>query len=297
MGSFKAWTVPAEDVMIMHAVKVCGQEWKKSCSTAVGTNRRNTLWESWRLWSGDIIWVTGLTEESAPPTVGCLRQFEESSTMIISFSLHNSCSNKMCQVILTKPLHVSVWVEISTLRWEIRMLWSRSTWACELKFRKTRQAERHDVTLHVSVWVEIYQLVRNVPWVIGHAPRERVSWNDSGDHCVGYLIRSRSTWACELKFSDAVPLSPIRTVTLHVSVWVEIFRFSRERFLFSSRSTWACELKLRNPRNPWQKKKSRSTWACELKCIFDFIKSKSLPSRSTWACELKLRLIPIRRYK
>ena len=23
--------------------------------------------------------------------------------MIISFSLHNSCSNKMCQVILTKP--------------------------------------------------------------------------------------------------------------------------------------------------------------------------------------------------
>ncbi len=45
----------------------------------------------------------GPTEESAPPTVGCLRQFEESSTMIISFSLHNSCSNKMCQVILTKP--------------------------------------------------------------------------------------------------------------------------------------------------------------------------------------------------
>ena len=88
----------------MHAVKVCGQEWKKNCSTAVGTNRRNTLWESWRLWSGDIIWVTGLTEESAPPTVGGLRQPEESSTMIISFSLHNSCSNKMCQVILTKPM-------------------------------------------------------------------------------------------------------------------------------------------------------------------------------------------------
>ena len=43
-------------------------------------------------------------EQSAPPTVGCLRQTEESSTMIISFSLHNSCSNKMCQVILTKPV-------------------------------------------------------------------------------------------------------------------------------------------------------------------------------------------------
>ena len=87
----------------MHAVKVCGQEWKKSCSTTVKTSRRTTLWKSWRLWSGDIMWVTGPTEESAPPTVGCLRQPEESSTMIISFSLHNSCSNKMCQVILTKP--------------------------------------------------------------------------------------------------------------------------------------------------------------------------------------------------
>ncbi|WP_456033463.1 hypothetical protein, partial [Ruminococcus sp.] len=42
-------------------------------------------------------------EESAPPTADCLRQPEESSTMIVSFSLHNSCSNKMCQVILTKP--------------------------------------------------------------------------------------------------------------------------------------------------------------------------------------------------
>ena len=47
-------------------------------------------------------------EQSAPPTVGCLRQPEESSTMIISFSLHNSCSNKMCQVILTKPLNQAV---------------------------------------------------------------------------------------------------------------------------------------------------------------------------------------------
>ena len=28
--------------------------------------------------------------------------------MIISFSLHNSCSNKMCQVILTKPNPVSI---------------------------------------------------------------------------------------------------------------------------------------------------------------------------------------------
>jgi hypothetical protein len=29
--------------------------------------------------------------------------------MIISFSLHNSCSNKMCQVILTKPVS-RIWI-------------------------------------------------------------------------------------------------------------------------------------------------------------------------------------------
>ena len=47
--------------------------------------------------------LSKVPEQSAPPTVGCLWKAEESSTMIISFSLHNSCSNKMCQVILTKP--------------------------------------------------------------------------------------------------------------------------------------------------------------------------------------------------
>ena len=55
---------------------------------------------------------------------------------------------------------------------------------------------------------------------LGHAPRERVSWNDI---CL-----------CD---------KGIDLVTLHVSVWVEIFVSVTRLFLSMSRSTWACELK------------------------------------------------------
>ena len=99
---------------------------------------------------------------------------------------------------------------------------SRSTWACELKFRtpgfiaaKTSHAPRERVswnrgvfgritwiflvTLHVSVWVEIFVKQKtNV-----------------------FLIKSRSTWACELKLSKLI----------------------NELKQMLSRSTWACELK------------------------------------------------------
>ena len=76
---------------------------------------------------------------------------------------------------------------------------SRSTWACELK------------------WAFVY----NGSEPYGHAPRERVSWNDKYVIC-GYRIpQSRSTWACELK----LPF------------------FTRSNVTRSSRSTWACELK------------------------------------------------------
>ena len=55
---------------------------------------------------------------------------------------------------------------------------------------------------------------------------------------------SRSTWACELKFQPYHLSSVHKTVTLHVSVWVEILRSSILSNAVMSRSTWACELKL-----------------------------------------------------
>ena len=146
---------------------------------------------------------------------------------------------------------------------------SRSTWACELKFWKARQAERHDVTLHVSVWVEI-QILHRVrqrdnasrstwacelkclwveirrTWFPGHAPRERVSWNPFQ--------------TCQ---------HSVECVTLHVSVWVEIHFIFQDIEKISSRSTWACELKFEMKDTEEQEEESRSTWACELKfCVW-----------------------------
>ena len=101
-----------------------------------------------------------------------------------------------------------------------------------------------------------------------------------------------------------------RTVTLHVSVWVEIYFSTPKSQPTQSRSTWACELKyflvicegdciesrstwaceLKYWRWQWryEQNKSRSTWACELKFISLLPFNGSIVSRSTWACELKL---------
>ena len=123
------------------------------------------------------------------------------------------------------------------------------------------------VTLHVSVWVEMKTLLIWASRFWSHAPRERVSWNCLSRQYIFYYIvtlhvsvwveihvyvtilwyfRSRSTWACELKFpvwpllseySSHAPRervswnvfmsfnSPLLNVTLHVSVWVEMLHF------------------------------------------------------------------------
>ena len=121
-------------------------------------------------------------------------------------------------------LHVSVWVEI-----------------VKISFWTTCKA----VTLHVSVWVEILcqhsccnasQVTLHVSvWVEIAIPAQPV-WSNM----------SRSTWACELKFGRTensirnrrhAPRERVswncpycgdsanENVTLHVSVWVEIFSF------------------------------------------------------------------------
>ena len=77
-----------------------------------------------------------------------------------------------------------------------------------------------------------------------HAPRERVSWNDDRRKIFNQRV----------------------SVTLHVSVWVEIMPETKGVTIMPSRSTWACELKsdLKSPHRGLIS--SRSTWACELKC-------------------------------
>ena len=98
-----------------------------------------------------------------------------------------------------------------------------------------------------------------------HAPRERVSWNErtqSGKAIARrHAPRERVSWntlVCDAHFAH--------TVTLHVSVWVEMQKKHLKMQKRTSRSTWACELKF----SRWLLRSffplSRSTWACELKC-------------------------------
>ena len=210
-------------------------------------------------------------------------------------------------------LHVSVWVEIGAnnrlihiylshaprerVSWNycgtgylLPLLLSRSTWACELKSKKlpshstlpprhaprervswneivmTFFAYKFEVTLHVSVWVEI---VWRCSFVL--------SW-----------CKSRSTWACELKY--LAPLADVRllchaprervswnswvtmtfvryVVTLHVSVWVEIDSDCTLIDVVKVTlhvSVWV-EIPISLVLLAWNL--SRSTWACELKCL------------------------------
>ena len=113
--------------------------------------------------------------------------------------------NAVVSVILINPfvtLHVSVWVEIPKRYYKAWSQWSRSTWACELKF----EYEKHRLCY------------------VRHAPRERVSWNDK-IHILWYNLYVTlhvSVWV-EI---GAKRKSKFKTcVTLHVSVWVEMTRF------------------------------------------------------------------------
>ena len=159
---------------------------------------------------------------------------------------------------------MSVWVEILFADKFSCLFWSRSTWACELKSLLQRPTTR--LSSSRSTWAcELkYSFFAPLAFVFRHAPRERVSWNERG-------------------FENG----KIFSVTLHVSVWVEIFHHLQHTVLFSSRSTWACELKSEDYKEKTKDCRSRSTWACELKYYAKVLKQWSRPSRSTWACELK----------
>ena len=135
-------------------------------------------------------------------------------------------------------------VSWNTLLW-IRTFWdtqSRSTWACELKFNCS--------------------FVK--PLAKCHAPRERVSWNFSNNICsfapFRHAPRERVSWNVK-----SILATFSSTVTLHVSVWVEIENYCSACPRGMSRSTWACELKWQHKAHSWLIVKSRSTWACELK--------------------------------
>ena len=136
----------------------------------------------------------------------------------VSWNRSEIGDRQRCQV----TLHVSVWVEISSLSFAVWVFKSRSTWACELKCTINNLiAEKIHVTLHVSVWVEIVLRCSLITATACHAPRERVSWNFGLDFLVSLMFchapRERVSWNLTVRLS-----SRLQNVTLHVSVWVEI---------------------------------------------------------------------------
>ena len=187
---------------------------------------------------------------------------------------------------LIVTLHVSVWVEIKN-SCNYSSIWrSRSTWACELKYKmmlklaktcKSRSTWACELKLRSFIPMNIYQSSRStwacelklsslcqMIYLKRHAPRERVSWN---------AILSI--------------MKILYFVTLHVSVWVEIKDVFARNVRHPSRSTWACELKFYSCNVATFFKSSRSTWACELKLRSFIPMNIYQSSRSTWACELK----------
>ena len=101
---------------------------------------------------------------------------------------------------------------------------SRSTWACELKceiLQSKLRLHRHAPRERVS-WNKMLLFLKL--YLLGHAPRERVSWNafyTLWSWCyIGHAPRERVSWngMCQC---DTFALR----VTLHVSVWVEIYKF------------------------------------------------------------------------
>ena len=196
---------------------------------------------------------------------------------------------------------------------------SRSTWACELKYATDKtnpyqlgHAPRERVSWNCSLFSSVSVLYSHAPrervswnckeitscWRTdshaprervswneyfpaietifdSHAPRERVSWNYRSQAQVSLPLTSRSTWACELKYTDSTNYynagghAPRERVSWNNISWQFLIIFSR------SRSTWACELKLEFIFQSRQKIVSRSTWACELKFYKRYVDSRN----------------------
>ena len=205
-------------------------------------------------------------------------------------------------------LHVSVWVEIVTIQSIMYSPWSRSTWACELKFASI--FARHSLHMSRSTWA--CELKFRPQWWHIHHLWSRSTWACELKcsflnpwHCT---IWSRSTWACELKslaqcqmwrrqchaprervswnFSGIL-MPALDQVTLHVSVWVEITKLWEAKYIEAVTLHVSVWVEIVNIMKSCVRVWSRSTWACELKYCYIRIWYLSSRSRSTWACELK----------
>ncbi len=102
---------------------------------------------------------------------------------------------------------------------------------------------------------------------MSHAPRERVSWNLplKSTFATVTVTLHVSVW---VEISTRFQIAVRDFVTLHVSVWVEILVIRTSCKTAVSRSTWACELKyqtyLQNMRTFRHAPRERVSWNIQL---------------------------------
>ena len=83
----------------------------------------------WNIWR-----CSHAPRERVSWNVDCLSDGEEVKvTLHVSVWVEIECFNLVFNV-LDVTLHVSVWVEILLIPYNQQLFWSRSTWACELKY-------------------------------------------------------------------------------------------------------------------------------------------------------------------
>ena len=147
--------------------------------------------------------------------------------------------------------------------------------------------------------------------ILGHAPRERVSWNAWFAMLIrgwqGHAPRERVSWNCtkmrfELcRFCHAPRERVSWNFYCHVLPILLFSHAPRERVSWNCKIVMLCHSFFVTLHvSVWVEMEifkrfacfdmSRSTWACELKfCIAEPYSQLSVKSRSTWACELKYK--------
>ena len=190
---------------------------------------------------------------------------------------------------------MSVWVEMPFNHGFLFSTMSRSTWACELKFRD--KVADLQLAQSRSTWaceLKFLHSFERLSTEYSHAPRERVSWNQRG--LIRWLMTEVtlhvSVW---VEILDYVYTFNNEFVTLHVSVWVEIINniiqgdkllrhAPRERVSWNLGMAFIFAVVMRHaPRErvSWNRRRNASSF-------------NGRASRSTWACELKWLQVPER---
>ena len=213
---------------------------------------------------------------------------------------------------------------------------SASSWGCELKFRMTRkQSSQPSVSLFVRLWVEIYKSLHCravhevslfvrlwveilrvcddlLSWLVSLFVRLWVEITRIGSK-IQLLIRSASSWGCELKYPFGWDFGSLSNVSLFVRLWVEINSMQETGYGWNSQplreavswNKWITPAFRLNKRQPLREAvswniKAPINQAISIVSLFVRLWVEMLSSdgettagasASSWGCELKYNML------